>query len=847
MSGDGQVPQDDSPHGPRVVVEDDRTGMHPDTLRRAVLDHLYYTQIKDMPSATLGDVYQSISHAVRDRLVRRWIRTQRTYYEKDAKRVYYLSAEFLMGRALGNNLVSLGLYEMARSMLREYEIELSDLLEEELDPGLGNGGLGRLAACFLDSMATLGLPGYGYGIRYEYGIFEQKIRDGWQVEQADAWLRVDNPWEVPRHEYTVPVHFGGRVEEKLDEDGHLRVEWVGTSRVLGVPYDTPVAGYGNNTVNTLRLWRARATVEFDLQVFNLGDFRRAVEGRALSESISQVLYPPDDSAEGYELRLKQQYFFVACSIADIIRRYRKTNATFDKFSERVAIQLNDTHPAIAVAELMRVFLDTYDLPWERAWQITRHTIAFTNHTLLPEALERWPVAMFERLLPRHLSIIYEINRRFLRQVQIHSPGDEARLRRMSIVADDGGDRQIRMAHLAVVGSHSVNGVAELHSQLVRTQLLPDFADMFPERFNNKTNGVTPRRWLQLANPRLAEAITRRIGDGWIGDLQQLSLLSQYADDRDFHGVLQAIKRQNKVELAAVIRRREGIDIEVDSLFDVQIKRIHEYKRQLLNIIHVIAHYQRLKQGHDAVPRTFLFGGKAAPGYTMAKLHIKLINDVAETINADPAMRGRLRVVFVSNYGVSMAERMIPATDVSEQISMAGKEASGTGNMKFTMNGALTVGTLDGANIEIRDRVGADNFFLFGLDAQQAADVRGGDYRPREYIERSPALQDALGLIGSGFFSPEDRSRFQPVLQSLYEHDPFLVCADFDDYLRCHDEVDAAYRDPQRWTKMVVHNLAHVGYFSSDRSIQQYADEIWGAQSVPVELGPYVPPDPPARG
>jgi starch phosphorylase len=847
MSAD-EIPNDDSPHGPRVVVEDDRTGMHPDTLRRAVLDHLYYTCIKDMHSATFGDVYQAVAHAVRDRLVRRWIQTQRTYNERDVKRVYYLSAEFLMGRALGNNLVSLGLYEMARSLLREYDLELSDILEQELDAGLGNGGLGRLAACFLDSMATLGLPGYGYGIRYEYGIFEQKIRNGRQVEQADAWLRISNPWEVPRHEYTVAVHFGGRVEEKLDEDGRLRVEWVEAHRVLGVPYDTPVAGYGNNTVNTLRLWRARATKEFDLQVFNLGDFRRAVEGRAMSESISQVLYPPDDSAEGHELRLKQQYFFVACSIEDIIRRYLKTHLTFERFADRVAIQLNDTHPAIAVAELMRVLLDVHGVPWERAWDITQATIAFTNHTLLPEALERWPVAMFERLLPRHLGIIYEINRRFMRQIQIHSPGDDDRLRRMSIIAEDG-ERQIRMAHLAVVGSHSVNGVARLHSDLVRTQLLPDFATMYPERFNNKTNGVTPRRWLQLANPRLAEAITRRIGDTWVRDLQQLERLEEYVDDVDFLRVLQTIKRQNKVELAGVVRRLQGIDLDVDSIFDVQIKRIHEYKRQLLNILHVIAHYQRLKRGDadDAVARTFIFAGKAAPGYVTAKLHIKLINDVAETINADPAMRNRLRVVFIANYGVSLAERIIPATDVSEQISMAGKEASGTGNMKFAMNGALTVGTLDGANIEIREQVGADNFFLFGLHAAEAARVRAEDYRPRQYIERSEALRGALDLLASGFFCPDDHARFDPVLHSLYEVDPFLVCADFDDYLACHARVDTAYHDQDAWTRMVVHNLAHVGDFSSDRSIAQYADEIWHATPVEIELGPYVPPDPPARG
>jgi starch phosphorylase len=846
MSADGRHPVDDGPHGPRVVVEDDRTGMHPDTVRRAVLDHLYYTCIKDLASATLEDTYQAIAHAVRDRLVRRWIRTQRTYYEKNAKRVYYLSAEFLMGRALGNNLVSLGLYDLARSMLRDYDVDLTDILEQELDPGLGNGGLGRLAACFLDSMATLGLAGYGYGIRYEYGIFEQKVKDGWQVEQADAWLRVDNAWEVVRHEYTVPVSFDGRVEEHVDEDGRLRVDWVGTHKVLGVPYDTPVAGYGTNTVNTLRLWRARATKEFDLQVFNLGDFRRAVEGTALTESISKVLYPPDDSLEGRELRLKQQYFFVACSISDIIRRYLKTEASFDAFPSRVAMQLNDTHPAIAVAELMRVLIDVHHLDWEPAWEITRNTIAFTNHTLLPEALECWPVATFQRMLPRHLGIIREIDRRFLRQVQIHWPADDQRLQRMSIVTP-GDDPQIRMAHLAVVGSHSVNGVAELHSRLVRTQLFADFAQMWPERFNNKTNGVTPRRWLQLANPRLAEAITRRIGDGWVRDLERLQELAPLADDIDFLRVLQSVKRQNKVELSRLLRRREGVELDPDSMFDVQIKRIHEYKRQLLAALHVIAHYARLKAdpSADTVPRTFLFAGKAAPGYATAKLHIKLINDIADTVNADPAMRGRLRVLFVANYGVSLAERIIPATDVSEQISMAGKEASGTGNMKFAMNGAITIGTLDGANIEIRERVGEDNFFLFGLDAAAAASLKAR-YRPADFIEKSPRLRGALDLLASGFFSPDDRSRFEPVLRSLWEHDPFLVCADFDDYVACQERIDTAYRDADTWTQMVVKNLAGVGWFSSDRSIRQYAEEIWDAHPVEIELQPYEPPQPPGE-
>ncbi|MBL8944525.1 MAG: glycogen/starch/alpha-glucan phosphorylase [Myxococcales bacterium] len=818
---------------PRVVVEDDRTGMHPLTLERAVLDHLYYTQMKDPPSATLLDIFGAVAHATRDRLVQRWIRTQRAYYEQSVKRVYYLSAEFLLGRALGHNLLSLGAYDMAKDLLGAYGLELSHVLEEENDPGLGNGGLGRLAACFLDSMATLGYPGYGYGIRYEFGIFEQQIRDGWQVERGDAWLRYGNPWEIARPEYTVTVNMYGRIEEKADEQGRLRVGWVDTTKLLGVPYDTPIAGYGNNTVNTLRLWRARASKEFNLDVFNDGDYRRAVEDKADSETISKVLYPNDESPEGRELRLKQQYFFVCCSIHDIIRRFKKTEKDFDRFSDKAAIQLNDTHPAIAVAELMRVLVDVEGVEWERAWDITSRTIAYTNHTLLPEALECWPVGMFGRLLPRHLSIITEINRRFLRQVQIAAPADEARRKRMAIVEND----QIRMAHLAVVGSHSVNGVAQLHTDLLRQHVLRDFAEMFPHKFNNKTNGVTPRRWLLLSNRPLAAAITERIGTGWITDLPQLEQLRRFADDPEFHHALHAIKRANKIELATLIRERNRVDVNVDSIFDTQIKRLHQYKRQLLNCLHIVSLYQAMKADPAApwVPRTFVFGGKAAPGYAMAKLHIKLINDVAATINDDPAMRGRLHVVFMANYGVSLAERIIPATDVSEQISLAGKEASGTGNMKFAMNGALTIGTLDGANVEIREAVGAENFFLFGMDAAEAQARADAGYRPAEFVERSPKLRGAVELIGSGFFSPEDPRRFDAVVHDMWNVDTFMVAADFDAYAACQEAVAQAYRDPTNWARMVVHNLSQVGRFSSDRTIAEYAKEIWNVKPVTVTM------------
>ncbi|HTE53763.1 MAG TPA: glycogen/starch/alpha-glucan phosphorylase [Kofleriaceae bacterium] len=819
-----------------VIVEDDRTGMHRVALEHAVIDHLRYTRLKDLGSATRLDVYHAVAHAVRDRLVERWIETQRAYTHANVKRVYYLSAEFLMGRALANNLIALGLYEQACISLRSYGIELADLLDEEADPGLGNGGLGRLAACFLDSMATMQLPGYGYGIRYEFGIFEQHIEDGWQVERGDNWLRHDNPWEVARHEYTVPVPFGGRVEERVGPENRPEAHWVETEQVLGVPYDTPIAGFDNNTVNNLRLWSARATKQFNFTVFNDGDYRRAVEDKAIGESISKVLYPNDESEVGKELRLRQQYFFVCCSIHDIVRRYKKQESSFDAFPERVAIQLNDTHPAISVAELMRVLIDLEKLDWEPAWEITRRSIAFTNHTLLPEALEVWPVTMFGRLLPRHLQIIYEINHRFLRQVQIHAPGDDARRSRMSIIGEQP-EKHVRMAHLAVVGSHSVNGVAELHSELLRKQLMADFAEMWPERFNNKTNGVTPRRWLLLANPRLAGAISRRLGSGWVTDLEQLARLAPLREDAGFRAELREIKAHNKRVLADEIWRRNRVRVDPTSIFDVQVKRLHEYKRQLLNCLHIVSLYQALKRdpGLSVPPRTFILAGKAAPGYRTAKLHIKLINSIAETINMDPDIGGRIKVVYLANYGVSMAEKIMPAADVSEQISLAGKEASGTGNMKFTMNGALTLGTLDGANVEIRDAVGADNFFLFGLRADEVAAVRAQGYQPSRYIEACRPLLEAIELVASGFLTPDNPTCFHAVVDDLWRRDQYMVCADYEAYAASQAEVSRVYQDPEEWTRRVVANLAGAGRFSSDRTISEYARDIWGARPVPVEL------------
>lgn len=819
-----------------VRIEDDRTGMSPETLKRAVLDHLNYTQSKDLHSATLLDVNFATAHAVRDRLVKRWMKTQRTYHEKDPKRVYYLSAEFLLGRFLAGNLINLGLYEMAQRGLGQYGIQLSDVLEEEPDPGLGNGGLGRLAACFLDSMATLELPGYGYGIRYEFGIFRQEVVDGWQIEHPDDWLRFGAPWEIARPEYTVEVHFGGRVETS-SEDGGYRPRWVDTKSVLGVPFDYPIAGYGNHTVNTLRLWAARASQEFDLRVFNEGDYRRAVEEKALSESISKVLYPRDDSEAGKELRLKQQYFFVACSIHDILRRYKKTHESFDAFADKAAIQLNDTHPSITVAELMRVLVDRQHLPWERAWEITQATLGYTNHTLLPEALERWPVELFERLLPRHLQIIYEINHRFLRQVHVFSPGDDDRKRRMSII-DEGPPKQVRMAHLAVVGSHSVNGVAQLHSDLVKAELFRDFAELWPNRFNNKTNGVTPRRWLLECNRPLATAITNRIGDRWITHLDELERLAPLANDSEFKEELGRIKHEHKVSLAKMIAAEQGITLDPSTLFDVQVKRIHEYKRQLMNCLHVIALYRRLRfLGQEIAPRSIIIGGKSAPGYAQAKKHIKLISDVASVINDDPATRGRLACVFVANYSVSRAERIIPAADLSEQISTAGKEASGTGNMKLMMNGAVTIGTLDGANVEIREAVGPENFFLFGLNAQQAQDLAHGSYDPTRYIETCDDLRGAIELLEEGFFSPDDRTLYHDVTEYLRHDDPFLICADFADYVACQERAAAAYADSARWLPMSVINIASSGTFSSDRTIREYARDIWHVEPVPVEPDP----------
>ena len=805
-------------------------------IQRSFAAHLQYTLAKDRYTSTARDLYHGLALAVRDRVVERWLHTQQTHYKRDAKRVCYLSAEYLTGRLLVNNLINLGIYEAARESLADVGLDLSALAEEEPDPGLGNGGLGRLAACYLDSLSTLEIPAYGYGIRYEFGIFEQAIRDNAQIELPDPWLALGSPWEVPRFERTYRVQFGGWTKGATRLDGRYMVEWRGTNDVVGIAHDTPVTGFGTHTVNTLRLWAARATTEFDLDYFQHGDYLKAVEEKNLSETISKVLYPNDSTSAGRELRLRQQYFFVSCSIQDIVRRYLVEHDSFDAFPDKVAIQLNDTHPALAVLELMRVLLDEHGLPWEQAWDLTRRTCAYTNHTLLPEALERWPVPMFERLLPRHLEIVFEVNRRFLRDVAALYPNDAGRLGRTSLI-EEGRAKRIRMAHVAIVGSHSVNGVSALHTRLLTNRLLPDFNDIFPERFNNKTNGVTPRRWLLAANPGLARLISGAIGDRWPRDLDELERLVPLAEDAAFREKFGAVKRDNKRRMAALVKDLTGEAVDPESAFDVQVKRFHLYKRQLLNVLHVVAAWLQLKDGETEAPapRTWLLGGKAAPGYALAKLVIRLVGQVGEMINRDRTTRDRIRLVFLPNYRVTLAERLIPAADVSEQISTAGFEASGTGNMKFALNGAPTIGTLDGANIEIREAVGEEAFFEFGLTAEEVEALRP-DYRPRDYVETDPLLGRVIELIRNGFFCPEEPGLFRPLVDDLLDQDHFMVLADFRAYMARQADVGRALLDPDAWTRTAILNVARSGRFSSDRAVAEYNRDIWHAKPVHVDAG-----------
>jgi starch phosphorylase len=780
-----------------------------------------------------------MAHSVRDRLVERWLATQRTYVERDAKRVNYLSAEFLTGRSLGLCLVNLGLYRVAADLAASMGHDIAEVLESEGDPGLGNGGLGRLAACFMDSLATLELPAVGYGIRYEHGIFEQRIEGGQQVEHTDNWLQYGNPWELPRHDRTQVVRFYGTTETRKDGHGNVVVDWINARSVLGLPFDSFIVGHETDNVNTLRLWSARASRGFDLRLFNQGDYRRAVEEKVEVENISKVLYPADHTEEGKELRLKQQYFFVACSIADIVSDFKRTHTDFAIFPDRAAIQLNDTHPSIAIAELMRVLLDDEKLAWETAWNITQRSVAYTNHTLMPEALERWPVPMFQRVLPRHMMIIYEINHRFMRQVRTHWPMEPSRMSRMSII-EEGPVQQVRMAHLAVLGSHSVNGVAKLHTELIKRELLPDFYELFPDRFNNKTNGVTPRRWLIYSNVELARLLSDRLGPSWMdGDPGRRVHLSTQAEDPGLLDALTTVKRENKRTLAATLLRLTGVTVDPEAMFIVQIKRIHEYKRQLLACLEAIAHYLDLKstpRDPRKTPRVYIFAGKAAAGYVSAKTHVRLLNDVADVVNSDPDTRDRLKIVFVPNYGVSLAQVIIPAADISLQISQAGKEASGTSNMKLALNGALTVGTLDGANVELRDVVGAENFFLCGNTLDEVRELLKRGYSPERFIEQSSALSNAVGLLESGFFSLGDATRYADVVSDLKHRDHYMVCADYESFAGSMRAASALYREPREWAKRALFNIVGGSAFSSDATIRAYARDIWDIVPLKAETG-----------
>jgi starch phosphorylase len=817
-----------------AIWQDASLGTDRAAIERSFIRYLKCALGKRWSESTDLDRLVSLSLTVRDRLVERMLRTDQETRAADRKQVYYLSMEFLVGRLLGNNLINLGIRDTAREILSDLGVQLDDVLEEEPDAGLGNGGLGRLAACFLDSLATLGLPGHGYGLRYEYGMFEQRIVNGFQVEEPDHWLRYGNPWEVVRPDDTVTVRFFGRLEDDVDARGRYRPRWVGGETVLGVPYDMPVVGYGGKTVNRLRLWAGKASNELDLARFNRGDYVGAVEDKALSETVSKILYPSDSVRSGQELRLKQEYFFVACAVQDIVRRYKRErpgDPYLLEFADKVAIQLNDTHPALAIPELMRVLLDEEGLDWEEAWRTTTRTFGYTNHTLMPEALESWPIEMVSRFLPRHLMIIYEINEWLLAEVKRRWPNDPARLRRMSLI-QEGTEQRARMANLAIAGSHAVNGVSALHSRLVTTDLVPDFAELWPERFSNKTNGVTPRRWLLAANPELSALITSRIGDGWVTDLEQLARLEPSADDFELQSEFLAVKRRKKEQLAAIVRRECGLVVEPDSLFDVQVKRLHEYKRQLLNALHILVLYQRIKaRPADYVqPRTFVFAAKAAPGYQMAKLIIRLLTRLGEVVNTDPDCRGRLSVVFVPNYRVSLAEKIIPAADLSEQISTAGHEASGTGNMKFQMNGALTIGTLDGANVEILEQVGPEHIFIFGLRTEEVQAMRAaGSYHPAEVAGRHPEVRQAVDALRSDWLGGGGGGNvFAPIYEALMpQGDRYFVLADLPAYAAAQAHAVQRYADRHDWARSALLNIARSGFFSSDRTITEYARGIWG--------------------
>jgi starch phosphorylase len=813
-----------------------RSNITADEIKKAFRDNLCCGLGRLEAFATKHDIYVALALTVRERLLQRTVESMQAYGGANARRVAYLSAEFLPGPHLANNLLNLGITEVTREALRELGHDLDEILAQEEEPGLGNGGLGRLASCYMDSLASVEVPAVGYGIRYEFGIFDQTIRDGWQHEITDKWLRFGNPWEIARSEIAYPVKFGGHTENITDKHGHSRIRWIPETEVKGVAYDTPIAGYRVGTCNILRLWKAEAVESFDFAAFNHGDYYRAVLDKVATETITKVLYPNDEVAVGKELRLKQQFFFTSCSLQDMLRIHSLLGGTPATFHEKWAVQLNDTHPALAVAELMRLLVDENGLGWEEAWAVTRATFAYTNHTLLPEALEKWPAQLFGALLPRHLEIVYEINRRFLEELREKYPGDEARLARLSLI-DESGPRYVRMAHLACVGSHMINGVAQLHSELLKQTVLRDFAELWPKKFCNVTNGVTPRRFVGVSNPDLARLITARIGDGWLQDLSRLRQLEPLADDPEFQQQWRDVKLANKYRLVALIADRTGIQVQPESLFDVQVKRIHEYKRQHLAALHILTLYLRLKRDPqaDVPPRTFLFGGKAAPGYFMAKRIIKLINAVGEIVNADCAVRDRLKVVYFPDFNVKNAQFIYPAADLSEQISTAGKEASGTGNMKFALNGALTIGTLDGANVEIREEVGPENFFLFGLTASEVSELKARSYRPRDHYDRNPELREVIDFIGSGAFGRGDAELFRPIVENLLNDDPFLLLADYQAYIDAQERVSALWRDPQGWTRISILNTARMGKFSSDRSIRDYCERVWNI--LPRQLKP----------
>jgi len=818
-------------------MENDFKGMDVDSIMTSFINHLKYSLAKDNYASTDHDLYKSLALLTRDRLIERWIKTQQTYYEKDVKRVYYLSLEFLIGRSLGNSLINLGMDKDAVEAMNSLDYDVEDLKEQEWDAGLGNGGLGRLAACFMDSLATLELPAVGYGIRYEYGIFFQSIRDGYQVETPDNWLRYGNPWEFPRADLLYTINFYGKIRQYNDSKGALKNEWVDCEEIMAMAFDTPIPGYKNNTVNNLRLWSAKSTREFDLNFFNDGDYERAVSGKSLSENITRVLYPNDNIFEGKELRLKQQYFFVSATLQDIMRRYKKTHESFDQFPDKVAIQLNDTHPAIAIPELMRILMDLEGLGWEESWDITVRTIGYTNHTVLPEALEKWNVQLMEYLLPRHMQIIYEINMQFLKKISNIYPGNGDMIRNLSII-EEGGEPRVNMANLAIIGSHSLNGVAALHSEILKESVFKDFYKLWPEKFNNKTNGITQRRWLKLCNPELSDLISSKIGEGWITKLDELKNLETYADDPEFQEKWENIKRSNKELLARYIKSHNNIDVNIDSMFDIQVKRIHEYKRQLLNALHAVTLYNRIinNPNDDFVPRTIIFSGKAAPGYHIAKMIIKLINSIGDVVNNDKRVGDKLKVIFLRNYAVSNAQKIIPAADLSEQISTAGTEASGTGNMKFALNGALTIGTLDGANIEMRDEIGDDNFFIFGLETDGVKNLKESGYNPHEYYSNNIELKAVLDMINNGFFSKDNSNLFKPIVNSLlYQGDNYLLLADYKEYVKCQDEVSRTFLDRKKWTRMSILNTANIGKFSTDRTINEYATEIWGVKPVSIKI------------